>query len=302
MSFVVMDEPGTCPLLEKVPTEVRLAIYEHIVVANEPLKGKIARKGARYGLDLAILRVARQVYREARDVFYARNTFSVSAVPEQQDGEYLKTAGSFEPPLPCRDWPLLRNLSIDLVYYPQYSMLDHANSQVFPPVYGDDWKPAFGCAEKYIQSLTSMIGAATPSLQYLRLEAVVEESYSARMALISFLICERERGFQNALVALKERNNIQTLPFHFEFCDSFYNVEVEPEDLARESMLNLAGKVMFCQSQWRFDLLMYQYQMGEVGQEYIKRDMKGVKGGDKLNLAPIVGAMFKGPWALPMQG
>lgn len=65
----------TCPLLDRLPVELRLEIYTHLLAFSAPLKLRQVVPGSR---DLAILRVNRQVYEEASEVLFELNTIVVT--------------------------------------------------------------------------------------------------------------------------------------------------------------------------------------------------------------------------------
>lgn len=66
---------NTCTFLEKLPIELRLRIYEHLVAFSYPIKLRQIIQGSR---DLAILRTNRQIYEEALSVLYDLNTIIVT--------------------------------------------------------------------------------------------------------------------------------------------------------------------------------------------------------------------------------
>lgn len=59
-----------CPLLDRLPLELRLEIYTYLLTFRAPLKRRQITPGAR---DLAVLRLNRQIHGEALGVLYEGN-------------------------------------------------------------------------------------------------------------------------------------------------------------------------------------------------------------------------------------
>ncbi|KAF2741139.1 hypothetical protein EJ04DRAFT_507549 [Polyplosphaeria fusca] len=271
-STATSKDAGTCTFLQKFPAELRIAVYDHLVVAKEPLKGRVARKDTRYGLHLSIFRVNRQIYQEASDLFYTQNTFFVTSFradeqkPTKSEGKAKAVpAGHLEPPLDLKHWARVRYLTVDLVYYPSNN--EDANGD-FPqqrPV-GNDWKGAADPdALAYINNVVAVVSAASSSLRTFGLAAIIDESFCARKSLMSFFVCDRSRDFAHALAALAPA--VTSMPIRFEFPDCYFHIDVDPALFVSKSILLLACQVMFCQSQVRVDRLLVQFENGEVGEE-----------------------------------
>ena len=64
-----------CPFLYRLPVELRLRIYEHLLSFNSPIKLRQIVPGSR---DLSILRVCRQILDEAIPILYDLNTVIVT--------------------------------------------------------------------------------------------------------------------------------------------------------------------------------------------------------------------------------
>lgn len=115
-------KPKQCFFLDILPAELRLMVYEHLLVTQAPIRGQAARKRKNYGLDLTIMRVNRQTYTESKAIFYGKNTFYVTSYPDIEQS--AKQQGSsectsrFDPPLQPQHLPLIRHLELDLLYYP----------------------------------------------------------------------------------------------------------------------------------------------------------------------------------------
>lgn len=68
-------EVSHCPLLHKLPVEIRLRIYELLLQYSHPIKPRQIIPGSR---DLSLLRPSRQIYSEALPVLYDLNTIVVA--------------------------------------------------------------------------------------------------------------------------------------------------------------------------------------------------------------------------------
>lgn len=265
-----------CPFL-RLPTELRLLIYEDLVVANEPLQGETARAGKQYGLTLSIFRVNRQISAEARSLFLRKNTFFLSASPELSDEQQSLVHSSesfFDPPIHRDDWPELRHLRLNLLYYREVPGLQRNTSEYWRPV-------ETGCAT-YIKSLGVLLRGVGPKLQSLEIVAELNESYCARRSLISFFMCERDSAFTRSLSSCTAMQNMQ---LHFEFPDCFYRVSVPPGSFQKRSILLVACNVLFCQAQARVDRLLACFENGRLKMP--------VKIDERIDLGPFVEKAFQ---------
>jgi hypothetical protein len=256
-----------CYVLDKLPPELRLQIYEYLVVANEPIRGRTSRGTRHYGLSLAILSVNKQINAEAKSLFYGKNTFYISSTPktrtedsvETQKGNERDVASSLildrvDPPLPPSTFALLRHLTIDLIYYPTTAT---TSSTCF-------WKPNDpGCAD-YIASLIQLLQAVSPTLLSLSLTAEFRQEFRVRKCLISFYMLDRNYNFLSKLSALTLHSSNGMIPIGFEYPDCYYRTEVRKEVFEKKSLLLLACKVMFFQSQCKIDKLVAQFEEGKV--------------------------------------
>lgn len=68
-------QTARCPLLELLPVELRLQIYEYLLQYSHPIKLRQIVPGSR---DLALLRTNHQIYSEALPVLYDLNTIVVA--------------------------------------------------------------------------------------------------------------------------------------------------------------------------------------------------------------------------------
>ncbi|CAO2651301.1 Nn.00g095980.m01.CDS01 [Neocucurbitaria sp. VM-36] len=176
---------SSSPFLDILPPELRITIYEHLLVARTPLKGRSARLNERYNLHTAILRVNRQIHDEACSIFFGRNTFYIASMPPpprmllnsiKQHGESVEEieeegSGAFEPPLQLKDLPRVRHLEIDLLYYGVCTKLnaEHEGSVRERAVCGGGGAGA----RRYIDSLTCVLRAVQQTLLSLRVCADV---------------------------------------------------------------------------------------------------------------------------------
>lgn len=65
------NKPQECLLLTRLPAEIRLRIYEHILTFSRPLKLRQVVAGSK---NTSILRANHQIYHEALPIFYDANT------------------------------------------------------------------------------------------------------------------------------------------------------------------------------------------------------------------------------------
>jgi len=63
-----------------IPAELRLEIYQHLLVSERPISGLTCLFGGS-GIDPAILRTCRRIYAEAKQVLQQNNTFLVELKP-----------------------------------------------------------------------------------------------------------------------------------------------------------------------------------------------------------------------------
>ncbi|KAF2202095.1 hypothetical protein GQ43DRAFT_9343 [Delitschia confertaspora ATCC 74209] len=246
----VLDYPddlttnNACPFLQKLPLEIRLDIYEYLLIEDESLRGRDAREKKHYGFSLAILRVNRQISLEAHDVFLGKNTFFVSARSNHiNDRITADNYGAIDPPLASRCWGGVRHLTLDLMYYPENVTTADLDRD---------------CVA-YLTNLTQLLRAAAPRLRSLSISACMAENFNARRSLITFFMCDRESAFMRTLSSI---TSVASIPIKFDFPDSFYHVSLKPAALQKRSILLLACQVMFCQSQYRIDRLLKCFDDG----------------------------------------
>ncbi|KAJ4347528.1 hypothetical protein N0V95_005359 [Ascochyta clinopodiicola] len=246
------------PFLDMLPPELRLRVYDYLLVADEPLRGISARRTTKHGLDTKILRVNKQIYAEARNVFFGKNTFYVTSMPSQTDDD-IEGSGAFEPPLQVKDLPLIRHLKIDPLYYPRKLMTE-------PGVGG--WKPICPAAERYIMNLTHLLAFVKSTLLSLSFntdtrpyanfsdevfgafspedESIDEESLDVKKVLTGFHVIEGNRRFTKAM---SELTAVRSIPVAFSFPESDFNFNVEKNELCKRGLLFLACQTVFARSE-----------------------------------------------------
>lgn len=263
-----LESVERCRFLE-LPTELRLMIYDHLLVSYEPLESRDARNDKRYNLSFAILRVNQFVYHEASVLFYQNNIFNISRPANSNAGNFsANDSNQINPPLPRHHWPFLRNISIDLMYTPETSQPESKDAHW-------SWsRDDPGCVS-YIRSLTSLLQLSGPQLRRLKLTANATGSAFARKSLGSFFICDRDRAFVRTLAALK----VGTVPIHFDFPDSYFHIEIDARAFLSRSILLMACQVMFCQSQARIDRLLATF-----GNELSASSLEA----ERMDLSPLV--------------
>lgn len=258
------------PFLDVLPPELRLNIYSHLLVASTPLKGQLARQDKTYDLHTAILRTNRQIYYEARSVFFGKNTFYITSIPptpsrtnsglgeEDADEDDVEGSGAFEPPLQLRDLPLVRHLEIDLLYYPK-SMLTVRDRRT------GIWKPVCVGAQRYSTSLSYLLSAVETRLLSLKLCAdtrrYMDSDHSSSSSsssntstntkdndgrletqrlLTGFYMADANPLFRKALARL----HIADMALHFDFPESYFDFVVLKKVLCRQNLVELAGQVL----------------------------------------------------------
>src|SRR5690242_16569083 len=245
------------PLLDMLPPELRLRIYDYLLVADQPLKGVAARRNTRYGLDTKILRVNKQIHAEARNAFFGKNTFYITSLPSQSDDD-LDGSGAFEPPLQARDLPLIRHLEIDPLFYPKKLKTE-------PGVGG--WKPICPAAERFIMNLTHLLGFVKSTLLSLSFTAdtrpyanfsdemfgalasddeSLDDSLDVKKVLTAFHVIEGNVRFRNAMSNLVAVRNVAVA---FAFPESDFNYKVEKTELCNRGLLFLACQTVFARSE-----------------------------------------------------
>ncbi|KAF1929410.1 uncharacterized protein M421DRAFT_19549, partial [Didymella exigua CBS 183.55] len=263
------------PFLDSLPPELRLRIYGYLLVSAQPLKGPIARQGMRYNLDTKILCANKQIYAEARAVFFSKNTFYISSSSPpalSSSSSSLEGSGAFEPPLQAKDLPLIRHLEIDPLYYPT-----QLTTQPGP----GGWKPVCPAAERYITTLThvlSFVGRSLLSLSFKAdtrpyagfaddvfgalagLDDGAEETLDVRKVLTGFHAIERNARFREAV---RELEAVRTVAVSFFFPESDFHFVIEKGELCRHGLLFLASQTIFARSEIKIKALLEG--MGEDG-------------------------------------
>jgi hypothetical protein len=270
------------PFLDILPAELRLRIYTQLLVTPDPLKGRIARQDTKYNLHTAILRTNKQIYSEARPVFLGKNTFyitfvsptSSSNLTEEEGEEGEEGSGAFEPPLQLADLPLVRHLQVDMLYYPKILRT------ITDPRIGA-WRPLCVGAERYIISLSYLLGAVQSNLLSLALcadtrryvevreltgegenvdEDVDEDDYgevNVKKMLIGFYVADGNSRFRKALRGLR----VKTVGLHFDFPEAHFDFKVVSEVLHQQSLVDLMGQVLMVRSE-----ILLKSAMWELGE------------------------------------
>jgi hypothetical protein len=274
------------PFLDILPPELRLHIYDHLLVASKPLKGPDARQfqSERYNLHTSILRANKQIYSEARHVFFGKNILHVNSVPPLTGQDDEEGSGGFEPPLQLKDLPLVRHLQIDLLYYPP----------VLKTTIGKDgwgWQPVCPGAERYSTSLSLLLGAVKNSLLSLELAADVRpfiayqppqswprptsssnnnndveaDGLDMKKFLTGFHTADRNWRFASSLSALAIRN----IELRFDFPESYFDFIVEKDTLLEGHLVHLAVQVMIARNE-----IQLRVTLDELGGQGNKADTR----------------------------
>ena len=256
-SLLSMASSTGSPFLDMLPPELRLRIYDYLLVAGKPLKGVIARRNIRYGLDTKILRVNKQIYAEAKHAFFGKNTFYVTSLLSQSDDD-VEGSGAFEPPLQVKDLPLIRHLEIDPLYYPKKLKTESRAGR---------WKPVCPAAERYIMNLTHLLTFVDPTLLSLSFNAdtrpyasfsdedfgplspddeSLDDSLDMKKILTAFHVIEGNGRFMKAL---SELATVRSVSVSFNFPESDFNFIVEKNELCKRGLLFLACQTVLARSE-----------------------------------------------------
>ncbi|RMZ71043.1 cytochrome p450 3a10 [Pyrenophora seminiperda CCB06] len=245
------------PFLDILPAELRLHIYTLLLVTPSPLKGPVARESTKYDLHTAILRTNKQIYAEARSIFFGRNTFYITSIPppaSADDGDDTEGSGAFEPPLQLKDLPLVRHLQVDVLYYPR------CMRRIMDPRTGI-WRPVSAGAERYITSLSYLLGAVESTLLTLKLCADTRRYLDEKAAnrgndsgnskgatdrvafqkmLTGFYMADADTLFRKTLAQL----NVRDVTLRFDFSEIYFDFTVTRHVLCQQSFVKLAGQVL----------------------------------------------------------
>ncbi|ORY12315.1 hypothetical protein BCR34DRAFT_563899 [Clohesyomyces aquaticus] len=273
-----------CHFLDTLPLELRLIVYEEVLLANTPLQGRVSRKDTKYGLSPSLLAVNQQIYQEAHQIFFGKNTFIITSIPEDENTLALTSAspsaklhalGQFDPPLRPARWSSLRHLTIDLLYYPAKAPTQRPRFEPWNDAFKVKNEPA---AAGYIGNIVSLLRVSGSHLQSFSLSACVNDHFCARSSLVSFCVCDRNKAFLTALAGVQ----VKKMPFRFDFAESYYHAELRSDYFVKKSILLLACQVMFCQSQVRIDRMLALFENG------VLRVEDREKGKEKTDLTPYV--------------
>ncbi|KAE8853615.1 hypothetical protein HRS9122_00607 [Pyrenophora teres f. teres] len=269
------------PFLHVLPAELRLHIYTLLLVTPSPLKGPVARESTKYDLHTAILRTNKQIHAEARSIFFGKNTFYITSIPppaSADDGDDTEGSGAFEPPLQLRDLPLVRHLQVDVLYYPR------CMRRIMDPRTGV-WRPVSAGAERYITSLSYLLGAVESTLLSLKLCADTRrylddmasdrrnddgnsKGTTDRLAfqkmLTGFYMADADALFRKTLAQL----NVRDITLRFDFSEIYFDFTVMRQVLCQQSLVELAGQVLLMRNEIRTKAAMLD--LGDVVEEMPK--------------------------------
>ncbi|KAF2873113.1 hypothetical protein BDV95DRAFT_490829 [Massariosphaeria phaeospora] len=272
-----------CYFLHTLPAELRIVVYDNLLLADRPVKGKTSRGATRYGLHPVILRVNRQIYDEAHPVFFRKNTFYISSIPDVQPTDTQEAVEGpapiqyFDPPIQSNRWKELRHIVIDLLYYPADLVTQPASGAI-------SWQRVDLGAAAYVSALTTVLNIIGSNLLSLELTADAEhvDFFCAKKCLASFFMCDRDRSFARAIAHV----DIETIPFSFEFPDCYFRTAVAPDIFMTRSILLLACQVMFDQSQVRINKLLAAFDSEDAMAEVAINN-------ERTDLGPVFGKGFR---------
>ena len=263
-SFSEPARPGhstaRCRFLE-LPAELRLMIYDYLLISRDALASRAIRGDKPYGLSLTILRVNHLVYPEASSVFYQNNEFHIGSWSQSEPSDISKH-GQIDPPIPRACWPSLRNLSIDLMATHKTASIElsqglhHSGHGMTQPA-------------RHVRSLTTLLESCGPHLRSLKLTANVGRSGVNRKSVMSLSVCDRDRQFVRALAAL----NIPKISVCFDFPDAFIYVDVDAKAFPGRSIPLMARQIMFCQAQTKIDRLLASFGSISISKQTERIDL-----------------------------
>lgn len=287
----------TSPFLDLLPPELRLRIYEHLLVASTSLKGVVARRGTKYGLSTSILRTNQQIYAEARAAFFSRNTFYISSLPPPATtDDDVEGSGAFEPPLQPKDLPLIRHLHIDPLYYPK-TLTTYSGAR--------GWKPVCPAAERYVMNLTHVLTFVRSTLLSLAFrtdtrpyagfgdggvgalaagdlaaqdhDEGLDDALDVKKILTGFHVIEGNLRFSKAV---RELDAVRSVAVSFTFPESDFNFEVEKAELCKRGLLFLASQTIFARSEIKIKAMLDKMDdegLDEVEEEEYAMSMTGLR-------------------------
>ena len=247
-SFSGPAQPGPstarCRFLE-LPAELRLMIYDYLLISRDVLASRAIRGDKPYGLSLTVLCVNHFVYLEASSVFYQNNTFHIGSWFQSEPSD-ISNHGQIDPPIPRAYWPSLRNLSIDLIATHKTASTELSQG---PTLF---WAQDDTNGEAHVRSLITLLKSCGPHLGSLKLTANAGCLGVNRKSVRSLSICDRDHQFVRALAAL----NIPKISIHFDFPDAFFYVDVDAKAFLSRSIPLMACQIVFCQVQTKIDRLL----------------------------------------------
>ncbi|KAH7090186.1 hypothetical protein FB567DRAFT_558505 [Paraphoma chrysanthemicola] len=277
-------QPQPRSYLLSIPPEIRSQIYIYILTSSLPLKGPNARKftGETYDIHTSILRTSQQIHAEARHVFFSRNTFHITSLPHQHPSPETddddQGSGAFEPPLQLKDLPLVRSLQLDLVYWPR-RLRTHTGSD------GLGWRPLSISAERYVSSLSFVLGAVKESLVRLKFVGDVrpymyqdvamgeadgkdaaedeDEGLDVKKMLTGFHVADTNSRFRSALGEVK----VAEVGMRCDFLDSYFEFGVEKDVVLRSGLVYLVGQVLIARSEARMNAVLRELEVKEGDEE-----------------------------------
>ncbi|KAH7075958.1 hypothetical protein BKA63DRAFT_443256 [Paraphoma chrysanthemicola] len=269
-------QPQQRSYLLSIPPEIRSQIYTYLLTSPLPLKGPNTRKytGEKYDIHTSILRTSQQLHAEARHVFFGRNTFHITSLPHQNPSPETddddQGSGAFEPPLQLKDLPLVRSLQLDLVYWPR-RLRTHTGSD------GLGWRPLSIGAERYVSSLSFVLGAVKESLVRLKFVGDVrpymyqdvamgevdgkdaadeDEGLDVKKMLTGFHVADTNARFRSALGEVK----VAEVGMRCEFLDSYFEFGVEKDVVLRSGLVYLIGQVLIARSEARMNAVLRELE------------------------------------------
>lgn len=303
-----------------LPPELRINIYEYLLVRQIPLKGRTARLDEKYDIHTSILRVNKQIHDEARSVFFGRNTFYLTSMPplrpwkiydyEKEEIVEEEGSGAFEPPLQLKDLPHVRHLHIDLLYYPNTTRYVRPGMRLRRQGLRERGRIGPGViagAHRYVKSLVYVLRTVQQTLLSLRVCADVrrigteaisrsstvksdeyadeeEQPLDFEAVQLGFNAADASQFFASALSAL----SMQNISFYFDFADSYFAFQVAKDEISSRSLGFLMRQVSVARSEIRLKELLKE--LGDDDEE--EEDYWRLTGGGEFDSSGHIKLMW----------
>ncbi|OAG05069.1 uncharacterized protein CC84DRAFT_1218456 [Paraphaeosphaeria sporulosa] len=204
-----------------MPAELRVMVYEALVVGSEPITVlREEQTNETHQLDLSLLRVNRQIHDEAAAVFYCKNTFCI------RPGKGKDVCGGVPAP---RYLHLVRHLKVEGFLHPDTPGKAWAKKQGGLGQDGDGNQEN----ERYISILTTLLPQLR-NLHTIHLTITPPDRLSSKSVLAALL--PLKHALPSILASLSP---LVPILLSFEFDDCYCRLRVSPEFLRKDCLVLL---------------------------------------------------------------